>query len=69
MEFGVHGISTRIGDRVVGVHSGVRRGGEAGSRVRGKPVLDRDANDPLLLLNGALRNAARGRGPRREIAQ
>ncbi len=38
-------------------------GGSAGPGFRGEPVLDRDAHDPLLLLNGALRNAARGRGP------
>ena len=41
----------------------LRRGGEAGPGLRGEPLLDRDPHDPLLLLNGPLRNAARGRGP------
>ena len=64
MEPGDDGLPARVGDGLVGLHPRVPRGVEAGPGFRGKPVLDRDPHDPLLLLNGPLRNAARGRGPR-----
>src|SRR5262249_58244040 len=46
------------------VHACLRRGGRPGPCLRGEPVLGGDAHPALLLLNGPLRNAARGRGPR-----
>src|SRR5438067_7768956 len=63
---GLHGLSAGTGDRLVGVYADVRRGIEAGSRLPGEPVLGGDAVAAVLLLNGPLRDVARGRGPGRQ---
>ena len=54
LEPGVHGLPAGTGRGLVGLHARLRRGGEAGPRLRGEPVLGGDAVVAVLLLNGPL---------------
>src|SRR5258707_13400880 len=49
---GMHGLSAATCFRLVRLHKDVRTGIEAGSRLRGEPVLGGDAVAAVLLLNG-----------------